>query len=134
MAPCGRNQAGRAWSLAALVIAFALAACGGGGGSNAASPTGSAGSARVAAARRALCRDLVQIGGGAFRPDNLGRLLPKLKTDLHLLEAAGDRDLATSVRRLEQAIVKLRAALQGHGSLQRANHGMLQAVASMPNC
>jgi hypothetical protein len=121
------------WVLVSVALALALVACGGSGGS-APSPSRTSTSGRVAAAKRALCHDLVQIGGGAFRPRNLGRLIPKLNVDRHLLAAAGDTSLAASVHALQLAIVRLRAALQGHGNLGAANHRVLQALATMPNC
>src|SRR5436305_1544281 len=82
---------------AAMLLTVALVACGGGGGDTATGtpPGGSPTSAQVAVARRALCHDLVQFGGGAFRVPNLQRILPKLKIDAHLLIRAGDDRLAS---------------------------------------
>jgi len=117
----------------ALLACVALAACGGKGGSTSPSAS-STNSAQVAAARRALCHDLVQIGGGAFRVPNLERLLPKLKADRKQLARAGDEKLAGSVDKLETAVHKLISALQSHGNLNAANEGMLQALGSMPSC
>jgi hypothetical protein len=117
----------------AVALIVAMAACGGGGGTTqtrsvAPSPS------RVAAARRQLCSDLVQIGGGAFRVPNLQRLLPKLKVDAARLDRAGDDRVAASVRKLEAAVRTLISALQGHGDLDAANQGMLSALGALPSC
>jgi hypothetical protein len=90
--------------------------------------------ARIAAARRALCHDLAEIGGGAFRPGNLARLLPKLDVDRARLERVGDHAMGASVARLERAIRRLRSALLGNGDVGPANRGMLRALRSKPNC
>jgi hypothetical protein len=116
----------------ALLAAAALAACGGKGSS----PTSSASSlsAQAAAARRALCHDLRQFGGGAFRVPNLERVLPKLKADARQLDRAGDARAAAAVRKLEAATRKLIAALKGQGGVSAANQGMLHALGSVPSC
>src|SRR5438105_7043193 len=112
----------RSWGVRlalALFVAGAVAQCGGKGGGTVSSD-GSV-STRVAAARRALCHDLIQFGGGAFRVPNLQRVLPKLKTDETLLVRAGDKSSAQAVRRLAGATRKLIAALQRRGCLRAAN-------------
>jgi hypothetical protein len=116
----------------AVALALVLVACGGGGATQTRSAAPS--SSRAAAARRQLCGDLVQIGGGAFRVPNLERLLPKLKVDAARLDRAGDTGTARSVRALEAAVRRLISALQGHGDIDAANQGMLNALDALPNC
>ena len=117
----------------ALLAAAVLVACGGKGPSPTSSSTGSV-SAQAAAARRALCHDLLQFGGGVFRVPNLQRVLPKLKADAKQLDRAGDTQTAAAVRMLEAATNKLIAALKGQGDVSAANQGMLHALGSIPNC
>jgi hypothetical protein len=108
-------------------------ACGG-NGSSSTSSTKTSSSAQVAAARRELCHDLLQFGGGVFRVPNLQRVLPKLKADAQKLKQAGDTRGAAAVRNLESATRKLIAALKGQGDVSAANQGMLHALASVPSC
>jgi len=119
-----------------VAVALALPACGGNGHPST-GPTNASGSAgaKLAAARKAFCTDLVAVGGGAeTRPPAIARLLPRLRHDAALYRDAGDRTDAARVRRFASALAQVRAAALGNGDPSAANAAAQQASAHLPSC
>ncbi|MDP9342816.1 MAG: hypothetical protein M3Q23_12145 [Actinomycetota bacterium] len=126
----------RALAVSTLAVSILLPACGGGGGAS--SPTGNpSGSANpeLAAARKAFCRDLVAVGGGAVtRPPAIARLLPHLRKDAASYRQAGDPADAARVLAFASALARVRAAQLGHEDPTKANALVQRAAANLPNC
>ena len=121
-------------ALSVLALGMALPACGDGASSSTDTPTASS-TAKLAAARKAFCADLVAVGGGAeIRPEAIARLLPHLRHDAALYRAAGDRADAARVRRFAAALAQVRAAALGNGDSTKANAAAQQASAHLPSC
>jgi ribosomal protein L37AE/L43A len=111
--------------IAGIVIGFLLAGGGGGGGP--------AGNAKLAAAHRSYCHDLtvLQIG---FRPDALGRFLNKMKRDISLYRAAGDKVSVDDLKEIQSAAQDLLTALQNNRGTGSATTRLEQAISKGPTC
>jgi hypothetical protein len=87
----------------------------------------------VAKARQQLCQDLLLIQSG-FRPDALGRMLPKLRADVSAFAAAGDTKDARTVHQLARAVAKLRKALLAGQGVSAASNALEAVVGHLPGC
>lgn len=87
----------------------------------------------VAKAKQQLCQDLLLIQSG-FRPDALGRMLPKLRADVSAFAAAGDAQDARTVHQLVRAVAKLRKALLERHGVSAASNAVEAVVAHLPGC
>jgi len=121
-------------SIAVLSVALLLAACGG-GGTTVTTTDRPPITAALDAARKAFCRDLVAVGGGAeIRPEAIARLLPKLRHDAALYQRASDPTDAVKVRTFAAALARVRAAALGNGDAAAANAAVQRASTHLPGC
>ncbi|HXJ66413.1 MAG TPA: hypothetical protein VNN79_21850 [Actinomycetota bacterium] len=129
----------RAFVAAVAALALSLAACSGGSGGDQPSDgassgaTSGSGATGAAAAKRALCNDILLIQSG-FRPDALERFLVRLKADRQAFAAAGDTATAKQVAVVAAATTRLRQALLDQKGVQQASQALGNALAKLPTC
>ena len=120
-------------------LALSLAACSGGSGDDhpssgaSSGATSGSGATGAAAAKQALCNDILLIQSG-FRPDALQRFLDRLKLDHQAFVAAGDKATAKQVAAVEAATTRLRQALLDQKNVQQAQVAFANAIKKLPTC